>query len=135
MALWHTVSLVDLLAVSLAILLLLKIFQRTFRDSEKLASTRLNGPRADSWVLGCTKTLDGDGWDGTMQKWCSDFGLVFNIPWLLGRRCLVVSDPKALAHVLGKDTYGYVHGRLGKQILNTMVSPLNPFFQVSDAPG
>ena len=71
-------------------------------------STRLRGPARASLLYGCAEVVESTEDPAALfEQWSKDYGLVYKLPSPLGKSKVVVMDPKAIAHIFGKDTYGY----------------------------
>jgi hypothetical protein len=70
-------------------------------------TTPLRGP--STWApLGYAIELVRNQDLGKLYKsWIDEYGPVFQVPTVFGRKEVVISDPKALAHFFAKDTYSY----------------------------
>ncbi|KIL67269.1 hypothetical protein M378DRAFT_159670 [Amanita muscaria Koide BX008] len=75
------------------------------RRSSHLATLR--GPRRNNPFFGRIPEFQGDP-ATVVDRWVSEYGYVFKIPTLLGTNSIVNSDPKAVAHVLANDGFGYL---------------------------
>ncbi|KAF7351315.1 Cytochrome P450 [Mycena sanguinolenta] len=85
-------------------------------------STHLRGPRNSNLFFGVVlqlmKTPDfGD----IYEEWSSQYGSVFPIPGVLGRRRIILTDPKSLAHFAARETYGYVVAPQAKHIQEKLI--------------
>ncbi|TFY61456.1 hypothetical protein EVG20_g7054 [Dentipellis fragilis] len=81
---------------------------RTLR--RRLHTTRLRGPPRDSFVTGTAERLytRETGFSGRVfEEWAERYGAAYVLPGKMGRDSVVLFDPKAVAHVYAKDTYGY----------------------------
>ncbi|KAG6839924.1 hypothetical protein C0991_010334 [Blastosporella zonata] len=70
-------------------------------------STPLRGPKG-SWLFGLAREILATDEHALMfENFATQFGSIFQIPGLLGSVDVVVCDPRAVAHILSKDTYSY----------------------------
>ena len=101
---------------SALVLLVLHIY----RSHSRPRTTRLRGPASKSWVFGVTQDIFTSNDLGELYRnWEKAHGAVYEIPSSLGAKMLILGDPKAVAHVLSKDTITY-HQR--KVFLKALVS-------------
>ena len=86
-------------------------------------STRLRGPARPSLLFGCAKVIENTDEQALLfEQWSKDYGLVYKLPTPLGKSSVVVMDPKAIAHIFGKDTYGYHRTPMSNLSTSRMVS-------------
>ena len=57
-----------------------------------------------------------------LENWAQEYGPVFRVPIALGRNQLVLCDPKAMAHIYSKETYGYVQSGFARIFIESLVS-------------
>lgn len=89
----------------------------------RAGATRLRGPPSPSFVYGCAKVVqEADDHALPFEQWANEFGPVYNLPSPMGASVVVVMDPKAIAHIYGRDTYGYHQMPLGRVLLERVVS-------------
>ncbi|KAF8545928.1 cytochrome P450 [Imleria badia] len=85
-----------------ALYAVLKVFRVTRR---RLKTTALRGPSNPSLVWGVGKALLLSPDTGEVyEKWAEEYGGVYEVPLALGRRNIVLCDPKAIAHFFGGET-------------------------------
>ncbi|KAG6330538.1 hypothetical protein ID866_8552 [Astraeus odoratus] len=85
--------------------------------------TKLQGPSSTSLLFGVGKDiLDSPDPSAVYEGWQKQYGAAYEIPMALGKRRVVLHDPKALAHVFNKDMWTYVHTALHKTSLEKTVS-------------
>ncbi|KIL58929.1 hypothetical protein M378DRAFT_170017 [Amanita muscaria Koide BX008] len=83
------------------------------RRSSLLAT--LGGPRSNNLFFG--RLLDDPL--TAMDQWVSEYGHVFKVPTGLGASRIVISDPKAVAHIYANDSFGYLRLASGKTFTRT----------------
>jgi hypothetical protein len=87
-----------------------------------LHTPRLKGPPTQNFLYGVTEQLFNSPNHGAIyQAWERTFGSVYEIPSSLGSRIVVLSDPKAAAHVFMRDTSTYHQLKLAKAISRQIV--------------
>jgi hypothetical protein len=89
------------------------------RRSSHLATPR--GPRSDSIFFGNIREVVEDTATVT-ERWVSEYGYVFKVPAGFGTSRIMITDPKAVAHVFANDSFGYQRPTLGKTFTRTFVS-------------
>ncbi|KAJ7506043.1 cytochrome P450 [Mycena galericulata] len=55
------------------------------------------------------------------EEWTAAYGAVFSIPHLLGRKQLVLTDPKAFQHFFSRETFGYIQTQGSKRFLERII--------------
>lgn len=116
----HHLRLVDVAYAFGAFYAVLKVFQITRR---RLKTTSLRGPSDPSLLWGVGKALLSSPDPGEMyEKWTEEYGGVYEIPLALGRRCVILCDPKAITHFFGGETRTYVLTPLGEIGTENLVS-------------
>ncbi|KAM6499702.1 Cytochrome P450 [Amanita muscaria] len=83
------------------------------RRSSLLAT--LSGPRSNNLFFG--RLLDDPL--TAMDQWVSEYGHVFKVPTGLAASRIVISDPKAVAHIYANDSFGYLRLASGKTFTRT----------------
>jgi hypothetical protein len=113
----HLRALVVSSGTLLAVYLLSHLFTR-----RRSRNTLLLGPTTPSWLLGHKKTFDAaPDFTSVHSTWFEQYGSAFLLQMPLGTQHIMVGDPRALAHIYARDTYGYVQGTLLKILLERMV--------------
>ena len=56
------------------------------------------------------------------ESWAEEYGGVYEAPSTLGRRRIILHDPKAIAHFHTKETWTYVRTPLTRKLLESGVS-------------
>ncbi|KAK7045146.1 cytochrome P450 [Favolaschia claudopus] len=69
---------------------------------------QLRGPPSNNPLFGLVPTMMSVDSGDICEEWAARYGLAFTVPAILGSKWLVIGDPKALAHLIGKEPYGYV---------------------------
>lgn len=96
------------------------VFRAIRRNKRK--TTALKGPRGGLF-FGVYPTLLSTEDQGRMfEDWEIEYGSVFQIPGVLGKKDLVLCDPKAVAHHYFKDTYTYQQTPMMKFMFENFVS-------------
>lgn len=84
-------------------------------------ATKLAGPPSKSWLFGVSKEVfDGDN-GAIYETWAQTYGSVYGIAGPLGERRIILTDPKAIAHVYAKP-YLYVKDQFNKFLFEDLVS-------------
>ena len=79
-----------------------------FKSYRRPRTTRFRGPPRKSFFFGVAKDIfDTVDLSGMYRNWENTYGLVYEIPFPLGSRILVLQDPKAVADLLLKDATIY----------------------------
>ncbi|KIL67314.1 hypothetical protein M378DRAFT_300977 [Amanita muscaria Koide BX008] len=81
------------------------------RRSSRLAILR--GPRSNNIFFGRLREVIGDT-ATVLDRWVSEYGYVFKVPTGLGTNRIVITDPKAVAHVYANDSFGYLRSDFQK---------------------
>lgn len=86
-----------------------------------LHPTRLQGPPRRSLFRGYLQdyALSEDG-SLLYESWESQYGSVFQIPWVLGATRVVLADPKAISHFYSHETFTYVQSQLTRDFVATV---------------
>ncbi|KAI6040777.1 cytochrome P450 [Pisolithus marmoratus] len=101
-----SVSIIDIAIGLAAVWVLCVAIPTTGRKSRK---TQLRGPKSPSLLFGVGRELFQSPDMGAMfEAWLKEYGVVYEIPMLCGQTRTVLCDPKAVAHLLAKDTWSYV---------------------------
>ncbi|KAF7351314.1 Cytochrome P450 [Mycena sanguinolenta] len=75
----------------------------------RVRSTNVRGPWSSNFFFGVvTQLMRAPDPGDIYEKWATQYGSVFSVPGILGRRRIVLADPKSLAHFAARETYGYV---------------------------
>ncbi|KAF8554668.1 cytochrome P450 [Imleria badia] len=84
----------------------------------QLRTTQLRGPLSDSFLYGVGKhILDADDSGALYEAWAQEYGPVYAVPSTLGRKRVVLCDPKAIAHFYSKETWTYIQTPFAKRTL------------------
>ncbi|KAM6495403.1 Cytochrome P450 [Amanita muscaria] len=86
------------------------------RRSSHLATLR--GPHSNNLFFGRLREFLDDT-ATAVDRWVSEYGYVFKMPSVLGTNRIVISDPKAVAHVYANDSFGYQRLSSGKKFTRT----------------
>lgn len=117
---------VFLLAASIAL-----VYKVTRILHARARTTQLRGPAASSWLFGVSKdTRLGDSGE-LYEAWANEYGSVYHVPAVAGSKKVVVTDPKAVAHVFAHDTFTYVQTPVTKRALESFVSGISLFHRLS----
>jgi len=91
-----------------------------------LQLTPLRGPKSKSILFGVSRYLiNAEDSADIYETWASQYGLVYQVPGILGYRRVVLCDPKAVAHFFSRETTTYVHPPTTKLLVRKLVS--SPF--------
>lgn len=89
----------------------------------RVRTPELRGPPSSSFVYGVGKMLlEADDPSSMYESWAQEYGAVYEVPSTLGRRRIVLYDPKAIAHFHAKETWTYVRTPMVKKSLEHGVS-------------
>ncbi|KAK7448083.1 hypothetical protein VKT23_013840 [Stygiomarasmius scandens] len=114
----YALKLSDVLFIALAIWLVSKLISRARRD---LHLTPLKGPPRQSLLFGVLKYVNQAPDSGAVyEEWASKYGLVYQIPGVLGSKRVVLMDPKAVAHFYARETTTYVQTGMAKSFITRM---------------
>ena len=95
-------------AAAAALVLVLRRFLNPFKRPG-VTLTPLRGPPRTSPLFGVTRLIRlSPNPREIYATWVKEYGSVFRIPLPFGSEAVVVTDPKAVAHIFGKDTFVYV---------------------------
>ncbi|KAJ7739978.1 cytochrome P450 [Mycena maculata] len=101
-------------SVSVFYILVRRVFSRS--------STALKGPSSSNFFFGMMPYIMKAPDSGAVyEEWAATYGSVFSIPALLGRRTVILTDPKALQHFFSRETYGYVQTPNSKRFLEKLI--------------
>jgi hypothetical protein len=112
-------SAVDKLSLSLFTLILGALLKRLVTGSR---STPLKGPPRLSWLIGSFGfqfTITGRA--AAIKEWITEYGPVFQIPWVMGRNQVVLCDPKAVAHFYARDSTVYGGSKANRKLTEILV--------------
>lgn len=116
-------SVFTILYTLLAVWFLQKVL-RTSYDliRRRLYSTPLYGPPRHSLIWGVNRMLmTSPDRISILEQWMSKYGAVYKIPAPLGKEVVVFGDPKAIAHVYGRETYGYNQTSFARSAIEQLV--------------
>ncbi|KIL67056.1 hypothetical protein M378DRAFT_160034 [Amanita muscaria Koide BX008] len=93
------------------------------RRSSYFAFKLLRGPGSNNVLFGRLREVQGvvDDVAAVFDRWISEYGYVFKVPTGLGTNRIVISDPKAVAHVYANDSFGYLRPALSKIFVRTFM--------------
>ncbi|KIM65593.1 hypothetical protein SCLCIDRAFT_1157767 [Scleroderma citrinum Foug A] len=92
-------------SAALATVLLFKVVNVSRR---KVSTTRLLGPPSPSFLYGVAKdTLESSDPGSIYEEWMKEYGVAFEVPAALGRKTIMLFDPKALQHYYVRETWTY----------------------------
>ncbi|EJU03026.1 cytochrome P450 [Dacryopinax primogenitus] len=94
----------DIAALGIVAWLVVVIYRRVL---VKGRMTRLRGPPRKSWILGYNRELMVTTSGPWFEKWAKEYGACFMLPSELGTHRLILTDPRAIAHVLTTNSYHY----------------------------
>ncbi|KAK2464514.1 hypothetical protein APHAL10511_003493 [Amanita phalloides] len=95
-----------LIVASIFTLLVVVPIYRSRRQG--LGTSRLQGPRSESFIFGNTKKIfPSANLSLVYRDWERLYGPVYEIPTGIGSSHIVLSDPKAFSHIFSKDTTTY----------------------------
>jgi hypothetical protein len=94
-----------------------------FRRCRRPCTTKFNGPPSTNFLFGHSNTLLRSSLHShQIEEWEIQYGSVFNVPTVLGRKNLVLCDPKAILHLYASDTYAYRQPRSFRSFIENFVS-------------
>ena len=97
-------------------------FYRSY--SRRSRTTKLKGPPSKSFLFGVSQDLhNAPDLGAVYNDWEKTYGSTYEITDTLGLKILVLGDPKAMAHILAKDTTVYHQLKFFKAITIQLVSP------------
>ena len=89
---------------------------------QQLRTTQLRGPHSESFLYGVGKRILDAGDSGAIyEAWAQEYGPVYAVPSSLGRKRIVLCDPKAIAHFYSKETWTYIQTPFAKEALAMFV--------------
>ena len=92
-------------SAALATVLLFKVVNVSRR---KVSTTRLLGPPSPSFLYGVAKdTLESSDPGSIYEEWMKEYGVAFEVPAALGRKTIMLFDPKALQYYYVRETWTY----------------------------
>ncbi|KAG8214360.1 hypothetical protein J3R82DRAFT_9349 [Butyriboletus roseoflavus] len=96
---------------------------RWLRTSRRqVHTTQLRGPPSESSLYGVNKRiLDAENSGAIYEAWAVEYGSVYAIPSTLGKKKIILNDPKAIAHFYSKDTWTYTQTPGSRKVLANMV--------------
>lgn len=108
--------------VTASLLLLVAAASGVKYARRRAKSTRLRGPGRASLLYGCANIIENTENQALLfEQWSKDYGLIYKVPTPLGKSEVIVMDPKAIAHIFGKDTYGYHQTPMSRLNLTRLV--------------
>ena len=85
-------------------------------NRKRPGTTRLKGPSCG--FFGAEKVIhESPNPTAVYEAWCKEYGVAYEIPLVLGERSIVLCDPKAVAHVFGRDSWSYALTEADKVII------------------
>jgi hypothetical protein len=115
----QSLSYTDWLAIVAGGWVVLKAVKRL--TTKRTLMTELRGPPRKSY-RGYSEELMKDEYpEEQIKAWVNQYGPVYQVPWIAGRKRVVLCDPLALQHISSKDTYAYVHTPFGRRAMDIMV--------------
>ncbi|KAI6122408.1 cytochrome P450 [Pisolithus croceorrhizus] len=76
---------------------------------KKPRTTKLRGPKSNNLLFGVSKELfESTDMGGMFEAWSKEYGVVYEIPMIYGEKRIALCDPRAVAHLLSKDTWAYI---------------------------
>lgn len=99
--------------LTVSVLLIALCVYRTRRNRRR--TPKLAGPPCKSFLFGATQEIFTVPDLGALYAdWENNYGPVYEIPFSLGSKVLVLGDPKGIAHLCANDTATYQQFRFGK---------------------
>jgi len=98
-------------------------------NRKRPGTTRLKGPSCG--FFGAEKVIhEAPDPTAVYEGWQQEYGVAYEIPLLLGERSIVLCDPKAVAHLFGRDSWSYALTEADKVIIARSVraSPMYCIF-------
>jgi hypothetical protein len=91
--------------------------------SSHVRMTRLKGPPRGSFIYGINKAfMKMPDRSRLYEHWAEVYGPVYQLPWTLGSRFVVLSDPRAVAHFFTQSSWKYHQLRELKLFTQSTVS-------------
>ncbi|KAI5986036.1 cytochrome P450 [Pisolithus orientalis] len=88
----------------------------------RFKTTQLRGPPVSSFIFGAGKdVLDSPDSGEVYEAWAQEYGVAYEVPLALGKKKIILCDPKAIAHFFAGDTSTYGHTALDKVTLERSV--------------
>lgn len=85
-------------------------------------TTPLRGPPSPSFLYGIKQVeAKQRQTHGVYNPWVATYGGAFRVAAPMGTTRIVLTDPKAVAHVLSQDTWGYTHPGPEKAAIEAVV--------------
>ena len=107
-------------SAALATVLLFKLVNISRR---KVSTTRLLGPQSPSFLYGVAKdTMESSDPGSIYEEWMDEYGVAFEVPAALGRKTIMLLDPKALQHYYVRETWTYTALPSARAALHRTVS-------------
>ncbi|KAF8436030.1 cytochrome P450 [Boletus edulis BED1] len=107
------ISVFDAVVAGTAIWAFLKLVRMS---RQRVRTTRLRGPPSPSFMFGVGKILmEAEDPASIYESWADEYGAAYEAPAALGRRRVILYDPKAIAHFHAKQTWTYVRTPLSKK--------------------
>jgi len=112
----------DIVLFAFIILASTKLIQYLlYRSTSRLA--KLKGPSNTSILFGrSTEIIKSLDRSAVYEQWANQYGAVYKIPTAMGGTRVVICDPKAISHILAKDTYTYIGVPLFRKLMTKFVS-------------
>ncbi|KAG6375251.1 cytochrome P450 [Boletus reticuloceps] len=108
-----SLSVFDAVVAGTAIWAFLKLVRMSRR---RVRTTRLKGPPSPSFMFGVGKILlEAEDPTSIYESWADEYGAAYEAPATLGRRRVILYDPKAIAHFHAKQTWTYVRTPMAKK--------------------
>ncbi|EMD31778.1 hypothetical protein CERSUDRAFT_119356 [Gelatoporia subvermispora B] len=87
-------------------------------------TTPLRGPPSPSFLYGIKQVeAKQRQTHGVYNPWVATYGGAFRVAAPMGTTRIVLTDPKAVAHVLSQDTWGYTHPGPEKAAIEAVLGP------------
>ncbi|KAI6040782.1 hypothetical protein EDC04DRAFT_1419582 [Pisolithus marmoratus] len=102
----RSTSFIDVATWLAVIWALLTVIRATGKKSR---TTKLRGPKSTSLLFGVGKELLESPDTGVIfEAWSKEYGVAYEVPMVCGQKRIILCDPKAITHVLSRDTWSYV---------------------------
>jgi len=87
-------------------------------------TTPLRGPKPDNWLWGWQRKLFAGDSAAMFEEWYEEFGPVYEVTGSMGKKRVIIADPKAVAHFYAHETFTYQQNPFARHFLANLVRPL-----------
>ncbi|EJU04518.1 cytochrome P450 [Dacryopinax primogenitus] len=93
------------------------LVHQTYIALTRTRTTRLRGPKSESWLWGFQGILFRPDGPALYEQWMTEYGSVFQYNVALGKKRVVLADPKAVAHFYAHETFTYQQNPFARHFL------------------